>query len=249
MKLLSKCPACGGTLAIRALQCADCGLELRNEFELSVFDRLEAEQLDFLMCFLRYRGNLSMVQDEMQLSYPTAKKRLASLLASLGLEESVTQAKEKGVIDVQEWVTDPKSSKASEIIKTKLKEAGGRVAVRTFDGLLREISATKDGQQFLCPKLSPYSLYSFDVFDAIVNLLLKSPSYRAKKGNARGAKLGESGCEENTVAGAILLCLGNKPGKSVTDPVYIFAAVLEWAGIAHNERGYLSLTADYMKRI
>ena len=29
------------------------------------------------------------------------------------------------------------------------------------------------------------------------------------------------------------------------DPVFVLAAVLDWAGIAHNERGYLTLTADY----
>ena len=38
-------------------------------------------------------------------------------------------------------------------------------------------------------------------------------------------------------------------GDSVFDPVFIMAAVLEWAGIAHNERGYLSLTADYRMKL
>ncbi len=29
------------------------------------------------------------------------------------------------------------------------------------------------------------------------------------------------------------------------DPVFVLAAVLDWADIARNERGYLTLTADY----
>ena len=31
--------------------------------------------------------------------------------------------------------------------------------------------------------------------------------------------------------------------------VFVLAAVLDWAGIAHNERGYLTLTAEYLARI
>ncbi|MBO4853600.1 MAG: DUF2089 family protein [Oscillospiraceae bacterium] len=246
MKILKSCPACGGALTIRSLQCCGCGLELRNEFETSAFDRLDAEQTAFLTCFLRCRGNLSLVQDEMRLSYPAAKKRLSSLLAALGLGGEEKQDGEMGEIDMKNWVTNAKSTLASEIVKTKLKEAGGRVNVRTYDGLLREISVTQSGEGFLCPQLLPYS---FEIFDAIVALLLSSPGYRAKKGNARNARLGEPGCEENTVAGAVLLFLGKKPGESGLDPVFILAAVLEWAGIAHNERGYLSLTADYLRRL
>ena len=40
MKLIKRCPSCNGTLQIRTLQCPDCGLELKNNFELSAFDML-----------------------------------------------------------------------------------------------------------------------------------------------------------------------------------------------------------------
>lgn len=246
MKLLSKCPACNGALQIRMLQCPDCGLELKNDFELNPFDRLNEEQAAFLLCFLRCRGNLSQLQDELQLSYPAAKKRLSDLLVSLELAPDEQDNYDMEEIDVNNWITDPHSTKASEIIKAKLKEAGGRASVRTFDGLEREISATQDAEQLLCPQLAPYS---FEVFDAIVNLLLKSPGYRAKKGYPRNARLGEPKCGENTVAGAILIYLGKKPGESGPDPLFILAAILEWAGIAHNGRGYLELTAEYIERI
>lgn len=38
---------------------------------------------------------------------------------------------------------------------------------------------------------------------------------------------------------------GKREGDSVFDPVFVMAAVLEWAEIAHNERGYIELTAKY----
>lgn len=249
MKLLSKCPACSGTLAIRALQCADCGLELRNEFELSAFDRLDADQLDFLMCFLRCRGNLSMVQEEMQLSYPTAKKRLASLLASLGLEETETQTEEKGEIDVKGWVTDSQSAKASDIIKTKLKEAGGRVIVHSISGNAYELKAEADGKSFYSDALPISPNYTYEVFDVIVDLL-RSQGGKARKGLGRNARLGEPNCEETTIVGAIgKQYAGKKLGDSVYDPVFFLAAVLDWAGIARNERGFLELTAEYIARL
>ena len=46
--------------------------------------------------------------------------------------------------------------------------------------------------------------------------------------------------------GAIALnYAGKKLGDSVFDPVFVLAAVLEWAGIANNERGELVLTQSY----
>ena len=78
--LLSKCPSCHGSLYISSLRCPDCGMELNNTFELSPFNELSSEQYSFLLSFLRCRGNLKSLQKELQISYPTAKKKLDDLL-------------------------------------------------------------------------------------------------------------------------------------------------------------------------
>lgn len=58
--------------------------------------------------------------------------------------------------------------------------------------------------------------------------------------------MGEPECDETTVVGAIgKYYWGKEDGESVLDPVFVVAAVLEWAGIARNERGELSLTSHY----
>lgn len=240
-RLVAQCPVCQQNLKIATLQCPDCGLELRNSFEMSVFDKLSDEQFNFLMIFLKNRGNLRNLQNELKISYPLAKKRLDDLLTALGIVEDVPD-EEPEEIDVHDIKIDTASKKASEIIKAKLVESGGRAMVRTYTGELREIQAAANGKQFLCPQLTPYD---YTVFDAVVDLLMKSPGYRARKGNARNFKLGEPGCEENTVAGAVLVYMGKKPGESGLDPVFILAAVLEWAGIATNGRGYIALTEKY----
>ena len=81
-------------------------------------------------------------------------------------------------------------------------------------------------------------------FDVIVDLLV-SQGGRARKGNGRNYKLGERNCDKTTVVGAVALDRGYTIGNSVFDPVFVFAAILEWAGIAHNERGELVLTRQY----
>ena len=240
--LINKCPSCRTDLEISVLRCPDCGLELKNNFELSVFDRLSEEKTAFLMAFLRNRGNLKNLQSELRISYPLAKKKLDELLIALGIANEEPEHAEPDEIDVNNILVDHNSTKASEIIKSKLVESGGRAMIRLYGGEMREIAASPNGTEFLCPQLIPYS---YEVFDAIVDLLLKSPGYRAKKGNARNYKLGEPGCEESTVAGTVLTFMGKKPGESGLDPVFILAAVLDWAGIATNGRGEVALTASY----
>ena len=244
-KLITRCPTCQHELKITVLHCPDCGLELRNEFELSTFDRLNSEQSDFLISFLRNRGNLKALQSDLDMSYPLAKRKLEELISALGIEDSEAITEEKEVV-MNNLTADRSSTKASEIIKAKLIDAGGRTMVRLKRGELREISAAPNGKDFLCPQLIPYP---YEIFDEIVKLLLRSPGYRAKKGNARNYRLGEPGCDENTAAGTVLLFMGKKPGESGLDPMFIFAAVLEWAGIAHNGRGEIYLTEEYKSKL
>ena len=96
-QLISVCPSCKGNLTISSLQCSCCGMELKKEFELSSFDKLDSEQYLLLISFLKNRGNLKEVQSELKLSYPTVKKRLDDLLISLGLNEPLSKETEKEI--------------------------------------------------------------------------------------------------------------------------------------------------------
>lgn len=243
-KLISQCPCCNETLKIATLQCPECGMELKNNFELSAFDRLSDEQYAFLIAFLQERGNLKNVQSELDISYPTAKKKLEDLLVALELTRG-KDAHETEEIDMSNLVVNHNSTEASEIIKAKLLSSGGRVIVYSARGLPCEIWADADGKSFVSNKLPIKPNYEYRVFDVIVELLLANGG-RARKGNGRNYKLGEPECDETTVVGAIAKnYAGKKNGESVFDPVFVFAAILEWAGIAHNERGELVLTQNY----
>jgi len=247
-KLISECPACGESLKIKKLQCGGCGLELSNDFEFSVFDQLNEEQVTFLLTFLKHRGNLKLLQEELNVSYPYAKKKLNDLLAALKLTPDDDPIPPEEAPEMFHWFKHKKSTKASDIIKHKLAENGGRAVVSSVSGKRYEIKAATDGQHFWCSELPP--VYTYDVFDVIVDLLKSQPNFKAKKGNARFFKLGEPGCEENTVAGTILKNFFHKSaGESGLDPVFVLASVLEWAGIVCNGRGYLELTAAYRAQL
>ena len=242
-KVIPNCPACGTKLRITSLRCSDCGMELRNDFDISPFDALNPEESSFLIAFLKQRGNMSSVQSELGLSYPAAKKRLDDLLVALNLADVIPQKNEdEEVIDMSTWHVPEDSKNASDIIKRKLMENNGRVIVHTMQGRPCEIRAASDGVSFSSNKLP--TIFRYKVFDDIVYFLI-SQDGRAKKGNGH-KKLGEPGCDETTVAGAIgYRYFRKKNGESIPDPVSTLAAVLEWAGIANNERGELVLTASY----
>lgn len=243
-KMISKCPCCNGTLNITSLKCPDCGVELRNTFELSIFDCLSKEQMDFLLSFLKYRGNLKNLQDEIGISYPTAKRRLEELLIALEIGQEEEASVEQEVLDMSGISVNRSSNRASEIIKAKLMDNGGRVTVYTARGLPCEVWMNADGRSFTSDKLPIKPPYEYRVFDVVVDLLV-SQGGRARKGNGRNYKLGENNCDKTTVVGAVALDRGYTIGNSVFDPVFVFAAILEWAGIAHNERGELVLTRQY----
>lgn len=247
--IISKCPSCGGTLNIAVLRCPDCGMELHNDFQQSPFDSLTADQTEFLVSFLRQRGNMSSLQAELGISYPTAKKKLDDLLTALKLADKVSKAeKDEGDVNMSGWAIPKNSNKASDIIKKKLIENGGRAIVHTAQGLPREIRVAPDGISFLCNQLPIKPPYKYEVFNVIVDLLI-SRGGRAKKGNGR-RKLGDPDCDETTVVGAIgYNYFHHGTGMSVPDPIFILAAVLEWAGIASNERGELVLTASYQEKL
>lgn len=244
-KMMKHCPVCNSDLIINSLLCPTCKLELRGEFEINPFEQLSEDQTAFLYSFLKNRGNLSAVQANLQISYPTAKKRLGELLVQLGIEDKDSAGENKELLDMTNWTYDKSSRKASDIIRSKLIACGGRAVVHTARGLPCEVVVSADGQGFTCDKLPITPPYRFEVFDVIVDLLIANNG-RARKGNGRSYRLGEPECDETTVVGTIAYNYsGKKTGNSVFDPVFALAAILDWADIARNERGELVLTASY----
>ncbi|HLI47758.1 MAG TPA: DUF2089 domain-containing protein [Chthonomonas sp.] len=84
--LLTRCPVCGGSLQVTELHCPQCQTSVRGVFDSCRFCRLAEEHLRFIETFLRCEGNLSRVERELGISYPTVRNRLQNALAALGLQ-------------------------------------------------------------------------------------------------------------------------------------------------------------------
>ena len=83
-KVIGKCPVCGEKMKVTELECTSCRTRLSGDFELGKFSKLSEEQLEFVEMFLRLRGNIKEVEEEMGISYPTVRKKLDEVIESLG---------------------------------------------------------------------------------------------------------------------------------------------------------------------
>lgn len=74
--VISKCPICAGELAISRLSCQQCGSRIETSLGLPAMMRLPEDLQQFVLIFLRCRGNIRDVEKELGISYPTVCKRL-----------------------------------------------------------------------------------------------------------------------------------------------------------------------------
>jgi hypothetical protein len=84
--VIGKCPVCGDTMAVTRLHCRSCDSALEGQFSLGRFYQLTPQQLAFVETFIRCEGKLTRVQDELGMSYPTARARLTDVIRALGYE-------------------------------------------------------------------------------------------------------------------------------------------------------------------
>ncbi len=94
MGRLNRCPVCGGDLVVRVLECRECGTRIEGRFERSPFERLEKDQIDFLIEFLKSEGNFSDLARKLDLSFPTVKARFHAILKTMGIVPEGTERAE-----------------------------------------------------------------------------------------------------------------------------------------------------------
>lgn len=134
------------------------------------------------------------------------------------------------------------AEKFSDKIKNKLLACGGSETLPLLKGDRCHIVLNEAQDGFFCDKLNNYKIsYRFEVFDVIEDLLNRKNG-KAVKGNGRGKqdKVGYGKCGLDTVAGYVAYNYAGKDyGDSTFDPVFVLAAILDWANLARNLRGYI----------
>jgi hypothetical protein len=85
-RIVGTCPVCEDEMRVVRLRCRGCNSALDGDFELSRFLRLTPEQLFFAETFMRCRGKIKDVEEELGISYPTVVARLDEVIGALGFE-------------------------------------------------------------------------------------------------------------------------------------------------------------------
>lgn len=95
---LTRCPVCKNELTVTRLHCSSCDTVVEGRFTAGHFANLTAEQLDFIVTFVRVEGKLNRMEGELGLSYPTIRNRLHDVIRALGYEPG----KEEPQVDVSD---------------------------------------------------------------------------------------------------------------------------------------------------
>jgi hypothetical protein len=95
---------CSNTLSVTRLHCRTCDTTLEGQFSLGRFYQLTPEQLAYVETFIRSEGKLTRVQEELNISYPTARARLTDVIRALGYEvreetESVSSEERRNILE------------------------------------------------------------------------------------------------------------------------------------------------------
>jgi hypothetical protein len=125
-RFVGACPSCDSAMEIRRLECPACGVGVDGRFDAGPLARLNREQLGFVEVFLRSRGKIKDVEEELGISYPTVVGRLNDVLVSLGFEAG----------------EDPREAERRQRVLDDL--ASGRVSAADAAEQLRALGARDD---------------------------------------------------------------------------------------------------------
>jgi hypothetical protein len=135
-------------------------------------------------------------------------------------------------------------------IKTKLNDSGGITSIPLYSGDLCEIGFDPNGKGLVSNKIPVPNQLLWEVFDAAVEVVIQNGG-KAMKGKARsGAKLGSDDLPLDSVEGYIAHKVhGAQIGETAFGPGFVIAAILDWAEVCHNDRGYLTINQSFMSEI
>lgn len=108
---LATCPVCKQKLKIREYHCEHCNVSFKGDFESSWLAAFSTAQLEFIKLFLLVQGNLKELQQQLGISYPTAKNRLAEIVSVITRDKpdkhqvhDILADLEEGFINVDEAI-------------------------------------------------------------------------------------------------------------------------------------------------
>jgi hypothetical protein len=82
-KMPIKCPSCSQSLEVSRLVCPKCQTAVEGNFKLSLLSKLNQEDQDFIVEFVKSSGSLKVMAENYGISYPTIRNRLDAVIEQL----------------------------------------------------------------------------------------------------------------------------------------------------------------------
>jgi hypothetical protein len=83
-QIISKCPMCRSKMLISEFRCSECGTAVSGDMEIPNVCLLPEDAYNFMLVFIKNRGNIREIEKELNISYPTVRSRLDNLLELMG---------------------------------------------------------------------------------------------------------------------------------------------------------------------
>ena len=106
----AKCPDCGKPMIPVTCECQYCDIRMEGNFSVSILSQLSPEDQALVIAFVRNYGSIKKIQKLLDVSYPTARARIADLIKRLdstmevpdNMESKILEKLERGDISFSE---------------------------------------------------------------------------------------------------------------------------------------------------
>jgi hypothetical protein len=86
MPIPKKCPACSSDLVITRLTCSACGTEVNGSYLPDLFSRLSPNDFEFILLFVKTKGNIKEMERLLGISYWTIRSKLNEIVQLMEAE-------------------------------------------------------------------------------------------------------------------------------------------------------------------
>lgn len=88
-KLITQCPSCSsGRVAVAKIQCLQCETKFEGNFEIPSLLKIQGDDLQFILDFVRCSGSLKEMAKLHGVSYPTLRNKLNSIIEQINSLEN-----------------------------------------------------------------------------------------------------------------------------------------------------------------
>ena len=102
-KLITKCPSCSEKkVRVTRIDCTECGTKFEGNFKIPELLQLTEEDLQFIQTFVKCSGSLKEMSKIFDVSYPTMRNRLNSIIEQLKCLSQDTLSKRDEIISALE---------------------------------------------------------------------------------------------------------------------------------------------------